>query len=126
MLGAFLAWQRAVTATWSEAAAAAAMGYLLMAALAFVAARYYGQEALGEGDWKMVAMLGALFGWQGMLLSVFLGALGGALVGLFLVALGRGSRRMKIPLGTFLALGGLVVMFAGGPLLAWYKGLYRG
>lgn len=126
MLGAFLAWQRGVTGTWSEAAAAAALGYLLMAALAKAAARYYGQEALGEGDWKMVAMLGALFGWQGMLLSVFLGALGGAVVGLLLVALGRGSRRMKIPLGTFLALGGLAVMFAGGPLLAWYKGLYRG
>ena len=126
MLLAFLAWQRAVTGAWSEAAAAAALGYLLMATLAYAAARYYGQEALGEGDWKMVAMLGALFGWQGMLLSVFVGTLGGALVGLLLVALGRGSRRMKIPLGTFLAAGGLVVIFAGGPLLAWYQGLYRG
>ena len=126
MLVAFFAWQLAATGARSEAAAAAALGYLLMATLALVAARYYGQEALGEGDWKMVAMLGALFGWQGMLLSVFVGTLGGALVGLLLVALGRGSRRMKIPLGTFLAVGGLVVMFAGGPLLAWYMRFFRG
>ena len=126
MLLAFFVWQLVVTGASSEAAVASALGYLLMATLAFVAARYYGHEALGEGDWKMVAMLGALFGWRGMLLSVFLGALVGALVGLLLVALGRGSRRMKIPLGTFLALGGLVVMFAGDPILTWYKGFYRG
>ena len=126
MVGAFLAWQLGATGTWNEAAAAAALGYLLMAMVAKAAARYYGQEALGEGDWKMAAMLGALFGWQGMLLSLFVGTLGGALVGLLLVALGRGTRRMKIPLGTFLALGGLVVIFAGAPVLAWYRGLYRG
>ncbi|HVQ29982.1 MAG TPA: prepilin peptidase [Vicinamibacteria bacterium] len=126
MVGAFLAWQLAATGTWNEAAAAAALGYLLMAMVAKAAARYYGQEALGEGDWKMAAMLGALFGWQGMLLSLFVGTLGGALIGLLLVALGRGTRRMKIPLGTFLALGGLVVIFAGAPVLAWYRGLYRG
>ena len=46
--------------------------------------------------------------------------------GLTLLALGRGSRRMKIPLGTFLALGGLAVLFAGAPLLRWYGSLYRG
>jgi leader peptidase (prepilin peptidase)/N-methyltransferase len=126
MVGVFFAWQLGATGTWNEAAAAAALGYLLMAMVAKAAARYYGQEALGEGDWKMAAMLGALFGWQGMLLSLFVGTLGGALVGLLLVALGRGTRRMKIPLGTFLALGGLVVIFAGAPVLAWYRGLYRG
>ena len=109
-----------------EPGAAAVSGYLLMGGLAAVAARYYGQEALGQGDWKMVAMLGAFFGFQGGLLAVLLGTLAGAVFGLTLIAIGRGSRRMKVPLGTFLALGGLTVLFAGKPLLDWYRGLYRG
>jgi leader peptidase (prepilin peptidase)/N-methyltransferase len=126
MLLAFFAWQLAVTGTASVAAAAAALGYLLMAGVAFLGALYFGQEALGEGDWKMVAMLGGLFGWQGMLLSVFAGTLAGTLVVLLLILARRGTRRMKVPLGTFLALGGLVVMLAGDPILTWYKGFFRG
>jgi leader peptidase (prepilin peptidase)/N-methyltransferase len=125
MLLVFLAWQ-----VWLrmpvERVATAAGGYLVMAALAWAAARYFGQEALGQGDWKMVAMLGAFLGIQGTLLAVFLGTLTGALYGLALIALGRGSRRTPVPFGTFLSLGGLAVLLAGGPLLRWYGGLYRG
>lgn len=126
MILAFLLWQIAIPGGAREPALAAAFGYLLMAGIARAAARYYGQEALGQGDWKMVAMLGAFFGLQGVLLAVFLGTLAGAVAGLFLVATKRGSRRMKVPLGTFLALGALTVIFVGEPLLGWYRGLYRG
>jgi prepilin signal peptidase PulO-like enzyme (type II secretory pathway) len=42
------------------------------------------------------------------------------------VALRRGTRRTKIPLGTFLAAGALAVIFTGEPLLTWYRSLYRG
>jgi leader peptidase (prepilin peptidase) / N-methyltransferase len=111
--------------TWWESALATAGGFAVMAAVGNAAKWYYGEEALGMGDWKMTAMLGAFFGWQGMLLALFLGTLAGAAIGLLLVGLGRGSRRTKIPLGTFLALGGLVTLFAGQPLLGWYRGLLR-
>jgi len=126
MLLAFLLWQSALPAAPREPALAATLGYLLMAGIAHVAARYYGREALGQGDWKMVSMLGAFFGLQGVLLAVFLGTLAGAASGLLLVAMRRGSRRMEVPLGTFLALGALTVIFAGDPLLGWYRSLYRG
>lgn len=126
MLLAFFAWHLVVTGRASEPAGAAAIGYLVMAGVAVLADWYYEEKALGEGDWKMVAMLGSLFGLEGMLLAVFVGTLAGALGGLLLVALGRGSRRMKIPLGTFLALGGLVVIFVGDPIITWYKGFFRG
>jgi leader peptidase (prepilin peptidase) / N-methyltransferase len=126
MLVAFLLWQIALPGAPREPALAAALGYLLMATIAHVAARYYGREALGQGDWKMVAMLGAFFGLQGVLLAVFLGTLAGAASGLVLVAMKRGSRRMEVPLGTFLALGAITVIFAGDPLLGWYRSLYRG
>jgi leader peptidase (prepilin peptidase)/N-methyltransferase len=108
-----------------EAALAAGGGYLMMMAIGKLADWYYGEYALGQGDWKMVAMLGAFLGWRGMMLAVFLGTLLGAIVGLSLVALGKGSRKSKLPLGTFLAAGGLGVLFAGGPVLRWYGSLYR-
>jgi leader peptidase (prepilin peptidase)/N-methyltransferase len=108
------------------ALAAAAGGYVGMAAVARAAEAYYGQEALGQGDWKMVAMLGAFFGWRGMLLAVLVGTAAGAVVGLALVAAGRGSGRTKLPLGTFLAAGALVALFAADPLLSWYATLYGG
>jgi prepilin signal peptidase PulO-like enzyme (type II secretory pathway) len=41
------------------------------------------------------------------------------------MALRRGTGRTRIPLGTFLAAGALVVLFAGRPLLAWYGSLFR-
>jgi leader peptidase (prepilin peptidase)/N-methyltransferase len=122
----FSVWQHAVTGAASAPALTAAAGYLLMAGLAAAAARYYGQEALGQGDWKMVAMMGALLGAPLAMLAVFLGTLAGALSGLALIALGLGSRRMKIPLGSFLSLGGVAALVVGQPLLEWYRGLLGG
>lgn len=126
MLLAFVLWQRALPGQPLWPGLAALLGYLVMAGVAAAAERYFGQEALGRGDWKMVAMLGAFLGGQGVLLATFLGALGGAIVGLLLMAFGRGTRRTPIPFGTFLAAGALVVIFTGEPLLAWYRNLYRG
>ncbi|HEY6548194.1 MAG TPA: prepilin peptidase [Vicinamibacteria bacterium] len=125
MLLGFAGWHQLVLGAPSRPALVAAAGYLLMAGVAAAAYWYYGQEALGQGDWKMVAMLGAFLGGQGTLLAVFLGTLAGASTGLALLAVGRGSRRMKIPLGTFLAVGALAVLLAGEPLLRWYLGLQR-
>jgi leader peptidase (prepilin peptidase)/N-methyltransferase len=109
-----------------NAAASAIGGYAMFALVAKAAERLYGREALGQGDWKMTAMLGAVFGWQGMLLAVFVGSLAGSIVGISLILLGRTSRETPIPFGTFLALGALVVVFSGEPLIAWYRGLGGG
>ncbi len=78
------------------------------------------EEGLGLGDVKMLAMIGAFLGWRGVVVSLFVGALAGALFGLSLVAAGRGAMRSKIPFGAFLALGGLVALFAGPALIAIY------
>jgi len=104
--------------------AAAAGGYLGLAlvAKAYLTAR--GVEGLGRGDWKMAAMLGAFFGWQKLLLTVFLATLAGTLVGGALILAGVGSRRSELPLGTFLGLAGIVVLFVGDPLLEWYAGFF--
>ena len=109
-----------------ESALSAAGGYLSFWAVARAAHWYYGEEALGQGDWKMAAMLGAFLGWRALLVTVFFACLAGALVGLALIALGRGSRKTHIPLGTFLGIAGIAAVFAAEPVVVWYRGLLEG
>ena len=108
-----------------ESLASAGGGYLAFLVVARTYASLRGVEGLGQGDWKMAAMLGAFLGWRGLLLTVLLASLAGTLVGLLLIW--RGSPdgfQAKVPLGTFLGLAGLVVVFVGEPLLRWYGSLY--
>jgi len=108
------------------AGAAALAGYVACFAVATAYKRARGVEGLGQGDWKMAAMLGAFLGPPKLLLTIFLASLTGTGVGLALMALrGRGAQH-ALPLGTFLGLAGLVVLFLGEPMLAWYRGLLHG
>lgn len=70
-----------------------------------------GKEGMGWGDVKLLAMLGAFLGWRGMLMTLTLGAVSGAIVGLALMAAGRGKADTELPFGTFLCAAGLVVLF---------------
>jgi leader peptidase (prepilin peptidase)/N-methyltransferase len=102
---------------------AAAGGYLALFAVAKFYQRARGVEGLGQGDWKMVAMLGAFLGWERMLLTLLLATIGGTVVGLLLMAIRGVSAQYALPLGTFLGLAGIAVLFVGGPAIAWYRGL---
>lgn len=108
-----------------EAALAAAGGYLALALLARAAEAYYGEEAIGQGDWKMVAMLGAFLGAKAAMLAIVIGTLCGALLGVGLMVFAGRSGRMRLPLGTFLGLGGLATLLVGPPVLAWYGAFFR-
>lgn len=108
------------------AAAAAAGGWLAFAAVAKAYERLRGLEGLGQGDWKMAALLGAFLGWQKMLLTVLLASIAGTAVGLGAVALRGRDLRLALPLGTFLGGAGMVVVFFGDAILAWYRGLFGG
>ncbi len=77
---------------------------------------------MGGGDIKMMGMVGAFLGWKGVLLTTFVGSLTGALVGLSLMALSKAGRKTKIPFGPYLALGSLISLFFGAPILRWYLG----
>jgi leader peptidase (prepilin peptidase)/N-methyltransferase len=107
-----------------EAVLSAAAGYAAFWAIATTYRKTRGVEGLGQGDWKMAAMLGAFLGWQGLLLTVFLAAVCGTLVGVALMIGGRSSRH-ALPLGTFLAAAAVVTLFVGQPLVAWYRNLLR-
>lgn len=78
------------------------------------------EEGMGLGDVNMLAMIGAFLGWQGVLETLFFSAASGAVTGLALVAGGRLGMKSRLPFGLFLALGGLVALFFGEPLLDLY------
>ncbi|MGI8890230.1 MAG: prepilin peptidase [Chthoniobacterales bacterium] len=81
------------------------------------------REAMGRGDLKFLAAIGAFLGWRGVLCSIFAGSLAGSLVGLVSLMLGNRAWSAKLPFGPYLALGALVWMFWGQQLLGWYVGL---
>lgn len=102
---------------------AAAGGYTAFMLLAWTWKRMRGIEALGQGDWKMAAMLGAFFGWEKLVLTVFVATLCGSVVGLGLIAFGGRGFQHRLPLGTFLSGAGIFVLMAGDGFLEWYRQL---
>jgi leader peptidase (prepilin peptidase) / N-methyltransferase len=97
--------------------AAAAGGLLFIAALAY-------PRGMGLGDVKLAATMGLFLGLDiGPAMVVAL--LSGSLVGLAIMARrGAAARKLAIPFGPFLAIGGAVGLLAGGPLLHWYLGAF--
>jgi len=93
-----------------------------------IAEGYYrlrGVEGLGMGDVKMLSMIGAFLGWKLMLVTLILGSFAGSLIGVGVIALGRGGMKAALPFGTFLAVGALTAAVVGDPLVEWYTGFYR-
>ena len=78
------------------------------------------EEGMGLGDVNMLALVGAFLGWQGVLVTMLLGALSGALVGLGFMVRGRLGMQSKLPFGTFLAVAAIVALFSGEQLIAYY------
>lgn len=111
--------------------------------------RMIGRPAMGFGDVKMMAMMGAFLGLKKSFLTLLLGTLLGSLLGLATILIlyaagwkrpvaeraarrnlgGLGqlrwalARRYQLPLGTFLAVGAAATVFFGDQVLAWYGGL---
>jgi leader peptidase (prepilin peptidase)/N-methyltransferase len=103
---------------------AAAAGYLVFAAIAKAYEGGRGIEGLGQGDWKLAAMLGAFLGWQGLLLVVLAASVAGTMVGLVLMAAAGRTAQHRLPFGTFLGLAGIGAVFFAEPVLRWYAGLF--
>lgn len=91
--------------------------FYLIAAISQIIFR---QEAMGGGDIKMMAMIGAFLGWKAILLTTFCGSLFGSVSGIFLMAFKGKGRKAKIPFGPFLAAGALISLFFGQEILGFY------
>jgi len=78
------------------------------------------REAMGRGDLKFLAAIGAFLGWRAVLFSIFAGSLLGSLVGLTTLAIGKRVWSAKLPFGPYLAAGALIWLFFGDLLIAKY------
>ena len=78
------------------------------------------EEGLGMGDVKMLAMIGAFLGWPLTIMTLVMASFAGSVIGLFLIASGRGGMKYALPFGTFLAMGAALAATIGGPFLDWY------
>jgi leader peptidase (prepilin peptidase)/N-methyltransferase len=73
---------------------------------------------MGDGDVRLSPLLGAYLGWLNpgfVAVGLFLGFLAGAVVGLALMAAGRGGRKTAVPFGPFLAVGTIAAVWLGQP-----------
>ena len=98
------------TAMWG-----AVMGYLFLWSVYGLFKLVTGKEGMGQGDFKLLAALGAWLGWPALLSLVLIASITGAIVGIWLRVRQRLPEDGYIPFGPFLALAGLWVM-AFGPL----------
>ncbi len=78
------------------------------------------EEAMGGGDIKLMAFIGAIFGWKTALLSIVLGSLFGSIIGLGMMATGVLGKERRIPFGPFLAAGVWISALYGNQLLSAY------
>ncbi|HEY9847308.1 MAG TPA: A24 family peptidase, partial [Candidatus Caenarcaniphilales bacterium] len=79
-----------------------------------------GQAAMGGGDAKLAAMIGAWLGWKLLLVTTFLACALGAIVGSCAIALGVLDRRHPVPFGPYLALGAVVTTAWGEIIVLTY------
>ena len=84
------------------------------------------REAMGLGDVKLIAAIGAFLGWQATLFTVFVSSLAGGVVGILLIVTGKTDWQSRIPYGPYIVLGALLWIFFGHEIVQWYMSLLRG
>lgn len=78
------------------------------------------REGMGFGDIKLLAMIGALIGWKGVLFTIYLASVLGTVVGLLVILLNKKNFKVRIPFGPFLSIGAISFLFFGDDVIAWY------
>jgi len=105
-----------------SAVVGAAAGYLLLWSVYWLFKLLTGKEGMGYGDFKLLAAIGAWFGWQMLPLTIILSSAVGALVGIALIVFARHGRNVPIPFGPYLAAAGLLALFFGERITTAYLG----
>jgi len=97
-----------------------ALGAGILLAIRWVWLRLKGVDAMGLGDVKMLAMIGAFLGWKQVWVVLVLASFAGAIIGIGLTMARGRSMQSRLPFGTFLALAAYVASLWGDRLVAWY------
>lgn len=82
-----------------------------------------GKEGMGQGDFKLLAVIGAWFGWQMLPLVIVFSSVVGTLTGIGLVLVAKHERHIPIPFGPYLASGGMLALLWGNQINSAYFAL---
>jgi leader peptidase (prepilin peptidase)/N-methyltransferase len=81
---------------------------------------FTGKEGMGGGDIKLLAMIGAFIGWQGVFFTIFIASATGSLIGVIVMLFANKNMKFAVPFGPFLAIGAVSYLFFGPELISWY------
>lgn len=104
-----------------SAVVGAIAGYMILWLVYWLFKLIRGKEGMGYGDFKLLAAIGAWFGWQLIPAVILLASTLGAAIGIALISLSQHSKESPIPFGPFLAIGGIAALFFGEQLSAFFQ-----
>jgi leader peptidase (prepilin peptidase) / N-methyltransferase len=96
--------------------------------LLFIAYAYHflaKKDGMGGGDVKLLAMMGAFFGWKAILFIIFAASLVGSVIGISVMVAQKKDSTLAIPFGPFLASASVLYIFFGPRIIFWYLHIGR-
>ncbi|BDF95379.1 A24 family peptidase [Pseudoalteromonas sp. KAN5] len=109
-----------ITISPTDAIIGAACGYLSLWSVFWLFKLITGKEGMGYGDFKLLAVFGALLGWQSLLTIILLSSVVGAIIGIALLSIQGKDKATPIPFGPYLAIAGWVTLLWGSQIQAFY------
>ena len=112
LINSFAVFTNLQDALWSSAT-----GYCALWLISWIFLQIRKKQGMGHGDFKMLAMIGAWFGWQLMMDSLIIAAIIGTILGILMICIKKSNWSKPIPFGPFLALGAWISMMYSGNLI---------
>ena len=104
----------------AQAIVGAAAGYLSLWSVYWLFKLLTGKEGMGYGDFKLLAVFGALLGWQQLPLIILLSSVVGAVIGIVLLSIQGKDKATPIPFGPYIAAAGWIAMLWGEQMTSAY------
>jgi leader peptidase (prepilin peptidase) / N-methyltransferase len=81
------------------------------------------REAMGMGDVKFMAAIGAFLGWKAVIFSLMASSVVGSIAGLTLILIGKQAWSARLPYGPYIAVAAAIWVFGGNHLVRWWLGM---
>ena len=78
------------------------------------------RDGMGGGDIKLLAMIGTIIGWKGVIFTIFASSVMGSCVGITMMLIKGKNMKFAIPFGPFLSIGAIAYVFFGSQIITWY------
>lgn len=106
--------------TWIQSLGGILAGGGILYAVALGYFLFTGNDGMGGGDIKLLAMIGAFIGWKGVFFTIFTASLTGTLIGVVAMLAAGKNLKFAVPFGPFLSLGAVFYVFFGQVVIEWY------